>query len=148
MGLEKPAEPRPDGFEDAKPFLHGLALVKTADGWGAVDRDGQVVVAPRYDEFATVLATGQHIDGFTSDGLAVVRSGERQAVIDRDGRVVLAPEYAEVRVHPAGFLVGDKFGLWGALGRDGSPLVELKYKDRTDVIEEIERRLPAARPVL
>ncbi|MEU8818040.1 hypothetical protein [Actinoplanes sp. NPDC048796] len=126
----------------------GPVLFEDENGWGAVDADGLVVVEPKYDRFATALATGGVIDGFTVDGLAVVESDGRQGVIDRTGQVVLPLEHAEVRIHPAAFLVADKFGLWGALGRDGAPMVELTHADRADVIEEIERRLPATRPVL
>ncbi|XVU27266.1 WG repeat-containing protein [Actinoplanes sp. CA-054009] len=126
----------------------GPSLFQDENGWGAVDEDGNVVVEPRYDRFATSLATGGTVDGFTAEGLAVVESDGQQGVIDRTGRVVLPLEHAEVRIHPAAFLVADRFGLWGALGRDGAPMVELTHSERADVIEEIERRVPAARPVL
>ncbi|MFF5082634.1 WG repeat-containing protein [Actinoplanes sp. NPDC000266] len=126
----------------------GPTLFQDENGWGAVDEQGQVVVEARYDRFATVLAGGGTIDGFTAEGLAVVESDGRQGVIDRTGQVVLPLEHAEVRIHPAAFLVADRFGLWGALGRDGAPMVELTHSERADVIEEIERRVPATRPVL
>ena len=117
----------PGGFDDAKPFHRGLALVRRG-GWGAIDRHGQVVVQPRYRGFATALVSGGPIDGFTDEGLAVVDAGDRYGVVDRTGRLIVAPVHAAVRIHPAAFLIADKYGLWGALNRDGDPLVELKYK--------------------
>jgi hypothetical protein len=34
------------------------------------------------------------------------------------------------------------------LNRDGEPMIELKYRDRADVLDEIDRRSPGERPVL
>jgi hypothetical protein len=137
----------PAGFDDAKPFHRGLALVQRG-GWGAIDRQGRVVVQPRYRGFATALVHGGLIDGFTEEGLAIVDAGDRYGVVDREGQLVVAPVHAAVRIHPRAFLIADKFGLWGALNRDGEPMVELKFKDRADVLDEIDRLSPEARPVL
>jgi hypothetical protein len=137
----------PGGYEDAKPFHRGLALVQRG-GWGAIDRRGQVVVQPRYRGFATALVSGGPIDGFTDEGLAVIDAGDRYGVVDRTGQLVVAPVHAAVRIHPTAFLIADKYGLWGALSRDGEPLVELKYKDRADVLDEIDQHSPDPRPVL
>jgi tetratricopeptide (TPR) repeat protein len=137
----------PGGFDDAKPFHRGLALVQRG-GWGAIDRQGRVVVQPRYRGFATALVHGGLIDGFTEEGLAIVDAGDRYGVVDREGQLVVAPVHAAVRIHPGAFLIADKFGLWGALNRDGDPMVELKFKDRADVLDEIDRLSPEVRPVL
>jgi tetratricopeptide (TPR) repeat protein len=137
----------PAGFDDAKPFHRGLALVQRG-GWGAIDRDGRVVVQPRYRGFATALVHGGLIDGFTEEGLAVVDAGDRYGVVDRSGQLIVAPVHAALRIHPSAFLIADKFGLWGALDRDGEPMVELKFKDRADVLDEIDRLSPSERPVL
>lgn len=137
----------PGGFDDAKPFHRGLALVRRG-GWGAIDRHGRVVVQPRYRAFATALVSGGPIDGFTAEGLAVVDAGDRYGVVDRTGQLIVAPVHAAVRIHPAAFLIADKYGLWGALDRDGEPLVELKYKNRADVLDEIDQHSSDQRPVL
>ena len=137
----------PGGLEDAKPFHNGLALVKHG-GWGVLDRHGRAVVQPRYRGFATALVSGGLIEGFTDEGLAVVDAGDRFGVVDRTGQLIVAPVHAAVRIHPSAFLIADKYGLWGALNRQGEPLVELKYKHRADAVDEIERSSPESRPVL
>ncbi|MFF5292569.1 WG repeat-containing protein [Paractinoplanes globisporus] len=137
----------PGGFDDAKAFHHGLALVQRG-GWGVIDRHGRVVVQPRYRAFVTPLVSGGPIEGFTDEGLAVVDAGDRFGVVDRGGQVIVPAEHAAVVIHPVAFLVGDQFGLWGALDRKGKPLVELKYKEQAEVVEQIERRLTDGRPVL
>jgi tetratricopeptide (TPR) repeat protein len=137
----------PGGFEDAKPFRHGFALVRRG-GWGAIDRHGRVTVQPRYRAFATSLASGGPVDGFTAEGLAVVDAGDRYGVVDRTGQLVVAPVHAAVVIHPTAFLIADKYGLWGALGRDGEPLVPLKYRERADVLDDIDRLRTDSRPLL
>ncbi|WP_433302457.1 WG repeat-containing protein [Actinoplanes sp. CA-030573] len=138
----------PGGFDDAKAFHHGLALIKRG-GWGVIDRHGRVLVQPRYRAFLTPLVSGGPIEGFTDEGLAVVEGdGERFGVVDRTGRLIVPPEHAAVVIHPTAFLVSDRFGLWGALDRDGRPLIELRYREQADVLDEIDRRLTDGRPVL
>ena len=137
----------PGGFDDARPFRHGLALVRQG-GWGAVDRQGRLVVEPRYRAFATSLAAGGPVDGFTEEGLAVVDVGDRFGVVDRSGRLVVTPVHATVVIHPAAFLVADQYGLWGALDRQGRPLIELTYKKRSELLDELDRRLTGGRPVV
>jgi tetratricopeptide (TPR) repeat protein len=137
----------PGGFEDAKPFHHGLALIRRG-GWGVIDRHGRVVVQPRYRAIVTALVDGGPIDGFTDEGLAVVDAGDRYGVVDRTGQLIVPPVHAAIVVHPVGFLVADQYGLWGALDRQGEPLIALKYKEQGPVLDEIDRLLTDARPVL
>ncbi|WP_275422909.1 WG repeat-containing protein [Paractinoplanes tereljensis] len=137
----------PGGFEDAKPFHHGLALIRRG-GWGAIDRHGRVVVQPRFRGFLTPLVSGGPIEGFTDEGLAVVDVGERFGVVDRNGQMIVEPVHVAVVIHPVAFLIADQYGLWGALDREGKMLIELKYKEQTDVLDELDRLLTDGRPVL
>ncbi|MBU2670692.1 WG repeat-containing protein [Actinoplanes bogorensis] len=137
----------PGGFDDARPFHNGLALVRRG-GWGVIDRHSRTVVQPHYRAFATMLASGEPVDGFTEEGLAVVDAGEVYGVVDRAGHLLVQPVHAALLIHPAAFLVADRFGLWGALDRKGEPMVELKYRERADVLEEIDKLIKDTRPVL
>jgi tetratricopeptide (TPR) repeat protein len=137
----------PGGFDDAKAFHHGLALVKRG-GWGVIDRHGRVVVQPRYRAFVTPLVSGGPIEGFTDEGLAVFDAGETFGVVDRTGKVVVPAEHSAVVIHPTAFLIADQYGLWGALDRSGKSLVERKYKEQADVLDQIDRLLSDGRPVL
>ncbi|WP_203720932.1 WG repeat-containing protein [Paractinoplanes brasiliensis] len=137
----------PGGFDDARPFHNGLALVRRG-GWGVVDRHARPVVLPQFRAFATMLASGEPVDGFTEEGLAVVDAGEVYGVVDRAGQLLVQPVHAALLIHPSAFLVADRFGLWGALDRRGEPLVELKYRERADVLDEIDKLIKDTRPVL
>ncbi|MEV0901576.1 WG repeat-containing protein [Actinoplanes sp. NPDC049802] len=135
----------PAGFEDARPFRRGLAVIRQAGVWGAVDRHGRIAVRPRFRRFVTVLHVGGPVDGFTDEGLAVVDAGDRFGVLDRTGQLVLPAVHAAVVIHPSAFLVRDAAGLWGALDRQGEPLVDMGHRDPASVVELLPDE---ARPVL
>jgi tetratricopeptide (TPR) repeat protein len=137
----------PGGFEDVRPFRHGLAVVRRG-GWGAVDRHGRIVVQLKYQRFATELTAGGPVEGFTGDGLAVIDAGDRLGVVDRTGQLRVAPVHARLLIHPMAFVIGDRDGRWGALDRDGDPVLEVSRARPADVVDEIERRLSGTRPVL
>ncbi|MFU8872432.1 WG repeat-containing protein [Micromonospora sp. SL4-19] len=138
----------PPGFEDARPFREGLAAVRQNGGWGAVDRTGRVVVPTRFHGFATALADGRHVDGFTEEGLAVVELAGRRGVVDRTGRVLVDPAYPALVVHPVAFLIGDGSGRWGALDRRGEPLIDPVHPSHAAVVAEIDQLLADTSPVL
>ncbi|WP_433726457.1 WG repeat-containing protein [Actinoplanes sp. CA-051413] len=137
----------PGGFEDVRPFRHGLAVVRRG-GWGAVDQHGRIVVQLKYQRFATELTAGGPVEGFTGDGLAVIDAGDRLGVVDRTGQLRVAPVHARLLIHPMAFIVGDRDGRWGALDRDGDPVLEVTRDRPADVVDEIERLLSGTRPVL
>lgn len=137
----------PPGFEDVRPFRGGLAAVRRG-GWGAVDRNGQLVVPTRYHGFPTALTDGRYVDGFTDEGLAVVELAGRRGVVDRTGRVVVEPAYRALVIHPVAFLVGDGAGRWGALDRHGEPLIDPVHPSPAKVVAEIDRLLADTSPVL
>ncbi|MFE9919063.1 WG repeat-containing protein [Micromonospora sp. NPDC005553] len=134
-------------FAEVRPFRRGLAAVRR-EGWGAVDRTGRVIVPTRYHGFVTELADGQKIDGFTDEGLAVVDVAGRRGVVDRTGTVLVPPAHPMLVIHPVAFLVESDNGRWGALDRRGVPLIDPVHRDRAEVLEEIDRLLTDANPVL
>jgi tetratricopeptide (TPR) repeat protein len=137
----------PGAFEEVRPFRRGVAPVRRG-GWGAIDRHGRMVVPAKYQAFATVLAGGRKVEGFTDEGLAVVDAGDRLGVVDQRGQVVVAPAYPVLVIHPVAFLIGDGHGRWGALDRRGEPLIDVMHAGEEDVTHAIDRLLADTRPVL
>ncbi|PWR13312.1 hypothetical protein DKT68_01230 [Micromonospora acroterricola] len=137
----------PPNFAEVRPFRNGVAAVRR-EGWGAVDRTGRIVVPTRYHGFATELADGRKVDGFTEEGLAVVDVGGRRGVVDRGGALLVPPAHPMLVIHPVAFLVGSGAGRWGALDRRGEPLIDPVHVDRAAVLAEIDRLLTDANPVL
>ena len=87
------------------------------------------------------------------------RPGERELAIrlftllgcdpvDRGGQLLVAPVHAALRIHPVAFLIGDRQGRWGALDRQGDPLIDVVHATEAEVVEEIDRLLADTRPVL
>ncbi|HWH00106.1 MAG TPA: WG repeat-containing protein, partial [Pilimelia sp.] len=135
------------GFDDARPFRHGVAPVRRR-GWGAVDRNGRVVLPLRYTSFATALTDGRYVDGFTEEGLAIINAAGLKGVADRTGRIIVPPTHPAVVIHPVALLVADDAGRWGALDRRGEPLIDPVHASRAEVIDEIDRLLADTTPVL
>jgi len=105
-------------------------------------------VQPKYRAFATVLTGGRRVEGFTDEGLAVVDAGDRYGVVDRTGQFLVAPVHAAVVIHPVAFLIADRHGHWGALDRDGEPMIDFVHASEKYVTDAIERLLADPRPVL
>lgn len=135
-------------FDDVRPFRRGIAVVRAHGKWGAVERDGRLAVQFAFDNFATGLADGRYVEGFTDEGLAIVEVGGRKGVIDRTGRVIVPLAYPTLVIHPVAFLFTDGDHRWGALGRDGSPLIDPRHPSRQSVTDEIEQLMADTRPLL
>jgi hypothetical protein len=83
---------------------------------GAVNRDGSVAVAPRYDWVGTF-----------SDNRAAVRLGGLYGFVDETGREIVKPQYRIVGDYKFGFAQVDVDGKSGLIDRDGKMVIEPKY---------------------
>jgi tetratricopeptide (TPR) repeat protein len=135
-------------FDDVRPFRRGIAIVRQRGRWGAVESNGRLAVQFAFDAFATGLADGRYVEGFTDEGLAIVEVGGRKGVIDRTGRVVVPLAYPTIVIHPVAFLFTDPHHRWGAIGRNGQRLVDPVHASRKAVTDELERLLADTRPML
>jgi len=83
---------RADGFEIApryqsgNGFSHGLAAVMRDDKWTFIDKEGNEIGEPRFEEVGT----------YSEDGLCPTRVGMRWGVSDREGQPVV--EHAFTRI--------------------------------------------------
>ncbi|MGE5828929.1 MAG: WG repeat-containing protein, partial [Micromonosporaceae bacterium] len=135
-------------FDDVRPFRRGIAVARRGGKWGAVDKTGAMVVPFAFDAFATGLADGRYVEGFTDEGLAVIEVGGRKGIVDRTGRVLVPPSYPAIVIHPVAFLVTDANQRWGALDRSGAPLIPPAHPSRNAVAVELEQLLADTRPLL
>jgi hypothetical protein len=135
------------GYDDVRSFHRGLAPVRRG-GWGAVDTFGRFVVQPRFQAFVTALTSGRRLDGFSEEGHAILDAGNGRGVVDWTGRMIVPPVHAGLLIHPVAFVVRDFDGRWGALDRQGEPLVEVAHDSPAEVAAEIDRLLTDTRPVL
>lgn len=135
-------------FDDVRPFRRGIAVVRQHGKWGAVEKNGRLAVQFAFDAFATGLADGRYVDGFTDEGLAIVEVGGRKGAIDRTGRVLVPIAYPTLVIHPVAFLFTDPAQRWGAIGRDGQPLIDPVHPSRQAVTNDLEQLLSDTRPML
>ena len=63
-------------------FSEGLAAVKIKNHYGFIDKHGDIIIDPKYDDAS----------GF-SEGLAAVKVGKKYGFIDRTGNMVLTPQF-------------------------------------------------------
>jgi len=71
-------------FDEARPFVAGLAAVRIDYKWGFVNREGQLQVTPLYEDCADF-----------SEGLAAVKWYGRWGYIDPSGTFVIMPKFQE-----------------------------------------------------
>ena len=109
---------------------------------------------------ATPLHWAAHVDDLTIVD-ALIRAGARAnvanengftpihlACINRNGAMVVPPAHPAMVIHPVAFLVSGPTGGWGALDRQGRPLIDPVHASRGAVIDEIDRLLADTKPVL
>lgn len=133
----------PDGCDATRRFSEGLAGFSVGlyagkpDKWGYFDRNGKVVIRPKYDRI-----------GDFSGGLARVNSGAKWefpgrlqggkwGFIDKSGRVVIPVEFDNVGDFSAGQARVEKQGKWFYIDRQGrrvgTPKTGTTRKDKDDL---------------
>ncbi len=96
------------GFQDAKPYQHGVAIVKQKGRWGLITHQGIEVVPPKYDAISTF-----------ENGYAEVKINQFSGIMDLTGKVIVAPDYEYISYWGNGiFRVenGDKMGYFNNEG--------------------------------
>lgn len=146
-------------------FSDGLALVRTADRWGFVGRDGSVAIELRYaraEPFSDGLALVQdnglrafidvegrrripaNMDTVRSfaDGRARVSFGpDRVGFINQAGRVVVEDRWRDARDFKGGlaWVQDPSTGRWGVVDRAGAVVIAPEYQDPGDFVEGVAR---------
>jgi hypothetical protein len=114
-----------------EPFHEGLARVQienlgsddnaSRNKWGLIDRLGNFVARPEYDE----------IDDF-KDGRARVRTDREYGYIDYAGKIVVPVKYRQVKEYSEGLaavmVAETPRTLWGFVDLDGNLVIEGQYQ--------------------
>jgi hypothetical protein len=114
----QPEEPTGERYEVESSFQEGLAVVRSGDRYGYVDREGCEVIPLRYD-WADAL----------EEGLAVIKIDDRFGLIDKKGNTVLEPIFEDMRWHADNgvVLACDQEGGWRLYSRQGQPVSEERF---------------------
>lgn len=85
-------------YQFADDFSEGLAGVQVDDKWGFINRQGELVIAPRFGlrreqrHPENVISSGRF-----SEGLACVRLGDLYGYIDKRGKFVIPPQFSSAQ---------------------------------------------------
>lgn len=102
--------------DEKPPFSHGPVGVKVGEKWGYVDRQGRLVIEPRYD-FA----------GAFVDGAAIVGSGGEKHYIDKTGKVLFDSQLVPGSYFVNGLAEAGKDGRYGIIDRSGTFVVPAEF---------------------
>lgn len=106
----------PKGCDFHEPFSHGRAAVRTAHGWGYIDRKGSFVIQPRF----------QSVTNF-SEGLAAVKIGDKWGYIDIAGNMTVQPRFEEALPFHEGMAQVGLDGQWGYIKSDGRIAIGARF---------------------
>jgi hypothetical protein len=113
------ADPK-TGLVATTEFSEGLAGVKVGDKWGYVDKTGEIVVSPQFDEARKF-----------SEGLAAVFIGCRWGYIDRTGNFVIKPQFRFASEFSEGLAAADPYPSNHVPCPPGKSHDKLGYIDKT-----------------
>jgi hypothetical protein len=86
------------------PFIEGLAAVKMGGKSGFVDKEGKIVINPKFEEAIPFI-----------NGLAAVKIGKQYGYIDKTGKIIINPQFDNALPFSeeglAMIQVGDKVGF-------------------------------------
>lgn len=125
-------EPVTERYALETPFREGLAVARSGDKYGYVDREGLEIIPFRYDWAEA-----------PEEGLAVVKTGDRFGLIDKKGNTVLEPVFEDIRWQAENgvVLACDQEGGWRLYSRDGQPV----SAERFDFIYDYHEGLASVR---
>jgi len=117
-------------------FREGLAAVQKNSKWGFINRAGEEVVKPQYDEVRDDDGYGlqKGTSGF-NEGLAAVSLNGKWGFIDTTGKVVIKPKYEWAYSFSEGLAVVTNNGKWGYIDRTGKEVIALKYDEAVSFSE-------------
>ncbi len=122
-----------DSF-DARPFHQGLAPVlnRTSGCWGFIDRQGQWVIEPVYEDFlVTNVKTDYQV--FGSNGLASVKKNGKLGAIDKQGNTVIPFQYdrLDICIDPDLPIPFGIDGTYGYLSSAGEVVIPAQFAAAT-----------------
>jgi len=148
----------PPNFEYAEDFVDGMAIVKTGNGYGVIDKSGRYILQPiysgckllgngliAYEAYKWKLkdAEGKDIGALEfddimkfSEGLAAVKIGDKWGFINTGGELVIEPVYdfaANFEDSLCSVQINDR---WGLIDIYGNKIVEPVFQNRLWIVDD------------
>jgi hypothetical protein len=143
-------------YESAEMFSEGYSTVQVNSKWGLIDESGKYIIEPKYeylgsihnglasyranDKYGFVDISGQERikpqfewTGDFSEGLCVVRNKDnKHGFIDTTGNIMIDFQFQYAHPFENGQAKIQMNGLWGAIDKTGSIVVEPKHNYTSD----------------
>ena len=74
------------GIRDERGFHHGYALVKLDGKWGAIDKTGEIVIQPQFDQVEDFI-----------EGLKLVKLDSKPEFTDKTGEIIIQPQFEWIK---------------------------------------------------
>lgn len=100
-------------YLNARPYSDGLAAVKTENGWGFVDENGDFAIEPAFE------AVGSFSEGLCA---AITEAGEQWGYIDKSGKVVVEGQYTAAAEFSDGFALVKRGNYYEYTDKEGNIL--------------------------
>ena len=113
-------------FNEVGEFIGDIAPIKTAKRWGLINRKGQVIVEPTFDELGQFFYS--YFSGNDSKLVALVKNGDNIGFIRTNGKMV--NEYDNIgSFNRHGLALVSKDGKSGFINQTGKEIIPLVYDD-------------------
>ena len=142
-----------DFFSSLGDFQNGIALYRKWSHTGAIDKEGQIVIPPKYDQLI--------IDGHGFRAQLAASGKNRWAILDSKGNQITEKLYEQIGAFNGKFFPVKNRGYWGAVDRNGVEIitcvhdsivqennnhVAVKFKGQYGVIDLDERWMVTPQP--
>ena len=102
----------------------GLFLIENGSKWGYMNKDGNVVIQPQFDQAASF-----------AEGLARVCIDGRWGFIDQSGDIVIQPQFESVASFSDGLARFLADGVYGYINHSGRVVIEPQFTKAADFTE-------------
>lgn len=104
-------------IEDGLALKGGVAVVEIEGKYGVIDRSGNTVLEPKYDDI-----------GQFSEGLFYILKGDKYGYANNNGVMMIAPKFDFASDFENGIATVQIDQLWGVIDKKGSFLIRPKYE--------------------
>jgi hypothetical protein len=127
-------------FAEAEPFRGGRAAVRMSEEWGKnsglIDRNGNFVVAPRYEQIVRLGDSDLWSASITDPGYrGHGEPAQLSRLVDKDGHVITAGPYNSIGTPSEGLIAVCRDDACGFIDDHGRTVVPMKYKYADDFQE-------------
>ena len=110
---------------DVSEFSEGLAAIRTSDGVGFINTNGELVIPTVFEDidWNTMLNTRYMF----KEGLSAFVKGGKCGYMDKQGNTVISPEYDAASPFDQGIAAVAKDGKWGTIDKSGKTIIPMEY---------------------